>query len=326
MPRVYIVILNWNGWRDTVQCLESIFRSDYEDFRVVVCDNLSSDNSIERIQEWAEGKLVCEKNLNERLIPLISPPIKKPLPYVLYDQKEAEQGGKTSDEDIPLILVRNSSNGGYSAGNNTGIRYALKKRAGYVWLLNNDTLVTPETLKELVSFMESDCYLGAAGSIIYFADEPSGIQTYGGGRIIPFLGVDRFVQTPAPIHYVSGTSLFLKGTAIEQTGLLDEGFFFYWEDADYSLRILEKDWKLGVARKTAVYHKFSASVKGQSLKSDLFKVASLTRYFRKHYKFRWILPVSINLGGMVIKRLYRGQFNRIIPILKEFLKALRQKI
>jgi hypothetical protein len=82
---------------------------------------------------------------------------------------------------------------------------------------------------------------------------------------------------------------------------------------------------LGVASNAVVYHKFSASVGGQSLKSDLFKVASLTRYFKKHQGKWWFFPVGFNISGMLVKRLFRGQFGRIWPILKESWKAAKSK-
>lgn len=325
MEAVYIILLNWNGWKDTCQCLESVLRSDYPNFRVIVCDNQSTDGSMQKIKDWAEGKLILDEKINEELESFISPPIKKPLAYVHYTRAEAEQGGEKDDKKFSLVLIQNDSNAGYSGGNNVGIRYALKKNADYIWLLNNDTVITNTTLKELVYRVQSGDNLGLVGTLIYHASEPSKIQAYGGGKIMKGLGVDRFVYSPEVIDYVSGTSLFIKREVIEQVGLLDEKFFFYWEDADYARRVLEMGWKLGVASNAIVYHKFSASVGGQSLKSDLFKVASLTRYFKKHQGGWWFIPVGFNISGMLIKRLFRGQFNRIWPIAKKAFKAAKSK-
>ena len=54
-PRVAILLLNWNGWKDTLECLESIFRLDYRNFVVVLCDNASTDGSVEQIRDWVRG-------------------------------------------------------------------------------------------------------------------------------------------------------------------------------------------------------------------------------------------------------------------------------
>jgi GT2 family glycosyltransferase len=329
MEKVFVILLNWNGWRDTIQCLESVLRSQYPDFRVIVCDNNSSDGSIEKIRDWAEGKLTVEfdagEEINEGLRHLVSPPIGKPVPYVEYGRSQAEKGGRPGDEKIPLVLIRNGENLGYSAGNNVGIRCAMMKNAGCIWLLNNDTVVDHNALKELVYRMQSDDSLGLSGAVIYLAGKPSKIQAYGGGKILPFLGVDRSLHSPGKLNFVSGTSLFIRRKVLEQIGLLDERFFFYWEDADFSRRALNQGWKLGVASNAVVYHSVSASVGEQSLKSDLFKVDSLIRYFSKHQKVRWVIPVVFNITGMIVKRLFRRQFNRIGPIIKEAFKAVKQR-
>ncbi|MDN5848572.1 MAG: glycosyltransferase, partial [Nitrococcus sp.] len=56
-PRVTVAILNWNGWEDTIACVDSVLRSDYPNYHVVICDNASSDGSPERIRDWAAGRL-----------------------------------------------------------------------------------------------------------------------------------------------------------------------------------------------------------------------------------------------------------------------------
>ncbi len=326
MAKVIIIILNWNGWKDTIQCLESLMRSSYADYRVVVCDNDSTDDSLKKIKAWASGELIVADYLNDTLRRLLVPPLAKPLAYIEYDRETAESGDHEQTDSFPLVLIQTGSNAGYAGGNNVGIRYALQQNADYIWLLNNDTVITRDTLAELVDFMATDNVMGLAGSVIYLADQPERLQTYGGGRLARLFGTDRFVYTRGPIDYVSGTSLFIRREVVETIGLLDETFFFYWEDTDYSTRAKKKGWKLGTADSAIVYHRFSASVGGQSLKSDLFKVAAMTRYFKKHWRWVWFFPVMINVTGMIVKRFFRCQFTRIFPILKETLASLRRHI
>src|SRR6266487_3599586 len=92
-PLVYIVLLNWNGWKDTVECMRSLERMAYKNWRAVVVDNGSTDDSVERLRE-------------------------------------------ASPE---LTIIETHKNLGFAAGNNVGIRLALKKAADYVFVLNNDT-------------------------------------------------------------------------------------------------------------------------------------------------------------------------------------------
>lgn len=78
---VYIIILNYNNYKDTIVCLESVFKLNYPNFKVVVVDNASSDNSIKRIIEWAAGHLHHIKVRNPDLKDLVFPLIEKPIQY-----------------------------------------------------------------------------------------------------------------------------------------------------------------------------------------------------------------------------------------------------
>ncbi len=318
--------MNWNNWPDTLHCLESVLRSDYPNFRVVVCDNCSTDDSVERIKNWARGKQRPPGELAPELIPLVKPGVRKPVHFVEFSQTAALKDRAAKKPPPPLVVIRNHSNGGYSAGNNVGIDYALKHGADYVWILNNDTLVRPDALAALVDEMDTHDGTGAAGALIYYASEPKKIQAYGGGRLTRFLGRDRFAFNRGETEYIAGTSLFVRRKVFEEVGHLDDGFFFYWEDVDYSRRVEKGGWDLTVVEGAVVYHKFSATVGSQSPRSDLFKVASLTRYFRKHRKLWWFFPVFMNIAGMLVNRVLRGQFGRLGPIVKETWRSVTRKL
>ncbi|MGE5341343.1 MAG: glycosyltransferase family 2 protein [Candidatus Omnitrophota bacterium] len=309
MPDVYIIILNWNGWTDTIPCLDSVFQSRLKSatYRVIVCDNQSTDDSIARIQTWAEGKGMA---------------------YLEYDRTQAENGGRSENEDpTPLVLIHNGSNRGFSAGNNVGIRYALNQHADYIWLLNNDTQITPDTLNELID-AASDPFVGIVGALIYDTQEPPKVQAFGGGRVHPITGAERVAlnaDEAKRITYICGASLFIKAEVVRHVGLLDESFFFYWEDVDFSRRVKGNGWRLSVAENAVVYHRCSASVGKQSLASDRLKVRAFVRYHRKYYTLRWIVPVALHVSAMILNRLARGQLERILPIIAELLKSITGK-
>src|SRR6187399_3005310 len=87
--RVYVVLLNWNGWQDTITCLESVLRLDYPDYRVVVCDNASGNGSVERIRAWAAGREFAPAATTP-LGAMLAQPVDKPLRLVEYDRERAE--------------------------------------------------------------------------------------------------------------------------------------------------------------------------------------------------------------------------------------------
>jgi GT2 family glycosyltransferase len=89
-PKVAIIILNWNDWKDTIECLESVFRNSYPNYQVVVIDNGSTNGSMEKIKTWADGKQeVLTPEPSHPLYYLSHSPVQKPIPYIEYDRKTA---------------------------------------------------------------------------------------------------------------------------------------------------------------------------------------------------------------------------------------------
>lgn len=207
-PKVYIILLNYNGWADTVECLESVLRNDYPNYQVIVVDNNSPNNSIEYIKAWAEGKLNVWVKPDHSLRHLSFPPVRKPIPYVYYTREEAERGGNRDLENIlklkllnakkgtngifnqssiqsvnystqyPLILIQTGENLGFAGGNNVGIIYALAKDdVEYIWLLNNDTVIERNSLFEMVKIIQSKKQIGIIGSKLLRYDRPNILQS-----------------------------------------------------------------------------------------------------------------------------------------------------
>ena len=138
-----ISILNWNGWEDTLECLESVRRLDYSNFLTVVVDNGSSNGSADKIKAWAEANLGPGQVIAD------------------YSRETALAGGDPETEkalegaasSARLVLIRNEDNLGWTGGNNVAIHYALTRSANAdsVFLLNNDALVDPRCVSTLVS-------------------------------------------------------------------------------------------------------------------------------------------------------------------------------
>ena len=140
-PTVAIITLNWNGWADTVECLESVYQINYPNYHVVVVDNHSSDNSVRKIKDYASGNLEVKSNFFKY------DPTNKPIEIVQYSRENWEIK-KNSNTNKQLILIKNEINYGFAEGNNIGIEYALSNlNLDYIMLLNNDTVVDKKFLK-----------------------------------------------------------------------------------------------------------------------------------------------------------------------------------
>ena len=265
-PRVWCIILNWNGWRDTVRCLDSLVKCSYPRFTPIVVDNGSTNDSVSHLQ-------------------------------IAYPDVQVLQSG---------------SNLGFAGGNNLGIRYALERGADYIWLLNNDTIVDPDALSELVKKTRSSSRTGAVASICYYADDPDRVEAWGGARVNLWIGFGRNSTRPRSddwFHSLNGTSLLIAREALEDAGLLDEGFFLYWEDTEFCLRLRQRGWQIGAAPASRVLHKVHGSSGGNKLLLDRHQTASGLRLLRLYSRFPR-LSMLLFLAMRFTKRVARLQFAR----------------
>lgn len=329
-PRVGVLILNWKGWQDTIECLESVFRQDYPNFRVIVCDNASPDGSVERLRAWAEGRLSAVAAVGSRLRHLSFPPVEKPIGYVEYSRGQAERGGRPGAEDTPLVIIRTGANLGYAGGNNVGIRYVLARgKAGYdyVWLLNNDAVVDPRALRAMVELAEQDGRVAAVGSKLLSYDEPEVIQALGGGILVPWqarsvhVGEGRRDEPglqPERLDYITGASLLMRVAATRAVGPLDERYFLYAEEADWCLRAQRQGWRLAYCPESRVWHKGGGSVGYKSPSQDYHSLWSSLVLVRKFFP-QW-LPVALlySLYRSCAPKIVRLEGARLMAVLKAY--------
>jgi GT2 family glycosyltransferase len=332
---VYVVLVNWNGWRDTIECLESLFRSRYyPSFRVVVCDNASTDGSVDKIRRWANGELAVERGWGHPLASLVLPPVSKPIPHVVLSRAEAEVAADDVDARPLLTLVEVGANLGFAGGCNVGLRYALgQSSCGYVWLLNNDTVVDPEALGAVVRRLEARPDAGQCGSRILSYDEPSVVQARGGERYNRWLARSTPLGAGRPANdrldververkmsYVAGAALCVTRRFVETVGLLDESYFLYGEELDWLARARGR-FALAYADESIVYHKEGGTIgssrdgASRSALGDYFMVRSRLRFTWKHARLAF---PTVVLGVLVagINRIRRRQLDRAFAILR----------
>lgn len=145
-----------------------------------------------------------------------------------------------------VTVIETGANLGYAAGNNVGLRYALERGHDYALLLNNDTEVASDFLRRLVEAVEDVPTIGAAGPLIYYAEEPDLIWSAGGivewqrglSRMRGNGERDRGQYTQmCEIDFASGCALLMRRSALERVGLLDERFFMYYEETEWCARL-----------------------------------------------------------------------------------------
>lgn len=263
-PKVFIIILNWNGWKDTIECLKSLEKLDYPNYEIIVVDNNSTDNSAEKLREYINSNIRVNQRSNPR-----------------ESASTSLQMRQTRDASLQIILITNESNLGFAGGNNVGIKYILESRTKnyepgvnneYILLLNNDTIVDKNFLQELVGVGESDKKIGILGPLIYYYDESKKIQ-FGGGKIEKFMtrGVHmrlneidqgQFSDVDYSIvDYYTGCALMIKKEVIDKIGLMPEDYFLYYEDVAWNLKAKKAGYFSVIVPKSKIWHKVSASAK-----------------------------------------------------------------
>ncbi len=213
------------------------------------------------------------------------------------------------------VLV-NRVNKGFAGGNNSALKRAMDMGAEYTWVLNNDTKPFPGALGALVRTAQQDPQIAAVGSVLMYMNEPARVQAWGGGYIDFRLGRSthciRKVR-PEKLHYLTAASILLRSQALQQIGLLDEGFFMYWEDVDLSFRFGKAGWKIAVAPDALVLHKESASLGKRNPILEKYFSASLVRFFRKHARTPWI-PIYTSFIARIAKRGIRMEWKHIAAV------------
>jgi GT2 family glycosyltransferase len=313
-PEVAIVVVNWNGPSDTIACIHSLAASVHGGtIRLAIVDNASSDRSVSLISTELVSMGYVEQ-------------IEEALGDEFHHAGTLSIFTKANAALTEVALVANQNNLGFAAANNIG--YASLKRRGdpaYVWYLNNDTVVEPETLSRLVARMIDDPSIGICGATLIYYGSPNVVQAYGGvnfsfatarghrlGGGTTYCGPLVNALIEERLSYVSGASMLVSREFLRQIGPMCEDYFLYCEEVDWAWRA-RKHFRLGVETAALVYHKEGASIgtgsrtRRHSPLSAFFQTRNHLRFARRHTP--WFVPsVWIALLIRAAKRAMHGEF------------------
>jgi len=303
---VCAVIVNWNGWRDTVLCLESLLALDDAPPRVVVCDNASSDGSITEMTNWARRQL---QGWSQHESGFVSP-----------DPARGIQS---------IAFLRLDANLGYAGGLNAGIEWARQRWSPEAfWLLNNDVYAEPGALTALTAAVSAVPRAGICGSVLLEWEDPKQVLAVA-GLFRKWLGVGwRTNEVPAGPHDVAleldfpvGASMFVRTDYLDQVGLMDDSYFLYFEEMDWVERGRRHGFIPIVALKSRLRHREGASTgshggaRGKSLLSERYGVINRLRITRKFWP--WFLPlVWASLAVVVLDRVLHREKDRALLVLR----------
>jgi len=266
---------------------------------VIVCDNASSDGPMEKIEDWASGRITASCDSPD-LTRLVLPSIPKPVAFVSIDASEASTKRRSPDDR--LVLIERGANLGFAGGNNVGIRYALDRcDCDYVWLLNNDTVVEPDSHSAIMRMAEADPKLGICGSQLRSYAFPHEIQTMGGKKV---QSLERAHTASAGTHHAAGfddswrARLCGGGLYADKPQVSGGGgsarreLFLYYEELDLAARV-RPAFQLGYSPESVVYDKEGASIgsahvrSNRSVLSDYYQARNRIVFSRRHHP--WFL-------------------------------------
>lgn len=238
--------------------------------------------------------------------------------------------------DAEVVLIKNRQNYGYAGGNNRGLRYAISvgDKEDFAWIINNDTVLDSEALNSLLKEASQRPDVNFFGSTILSSNERDTIQTQGGDRFYPWVGMSRHIgegmslenRLPQAVveenmSYIVGASVFVRLSAVTKLGLMEERYFLYFEEIDWATRARRLGMKLGYAPASLVYHKEGGTIgtsvmaRRKSLLADYYGVKN--RLVMTRRLFPWALPtVYLAMLITLAKRLLNGQFDRAWMVTK----------
>ncbi len=282
---VGIIILNYNGWSDTIECIESILKNNYPSYEIIVVDNNSTDDSLYFLKLWAEGRLEHWVNPNNALRKLSLPPCKKPITYINVDGSEPD--GKSAIirqlNDFPVVFIQAGENLGYARGNNIGIRFALEIGADYICILNNDTIIESNFVEKMVNVFQKlpndAAVLGPR--ILDYRDHSDWQRPTIKPSSLFFLlpkaiafklrrkyKIDTFLyrifwysgEESAAVYTLPGSCLFFKSDALKAINGFDERTFLYFEEDIVAEKLKAADLMEYFIPQVKIYHKWGKSI------------------------------------------------------------------
>ena len=304
-PNVSIILLNYKGTEDTIACIDSLQSISYSNYNIIIIDNASPDDSMERLEHYLQTQDIDKYS-------------------VFSSPDEAMQSRLPNTK---FTLLQSGHNGGYGHGNNLGIKYALKNGTDYVLTLNNDTIVESGFLQPMVQMCEKEKNIGIVSGQIFYLDQPDTFW-FNGGTFNKYTGkiIHNDYNTKntgqKPLHentFITGCMWLIPKNVFHNIGFINEEYFMYVEDLEFSQRVLERGYSLKISQDSHIYHKVGSSSGGEVSEFPVYwTTKNKLKFMHKNMKpFVWPLGFY-NIFKYSIRWLLQGN----LKLIKSQLKAL----
>jgi GT2 family glycosyltransferase len=288
---VSIITLNMNQADVTADFLQSLNISKYKKFEVIVVDQNSKEDPTEKLQN-------AYKN---------------------------------------VTIIKSKKNLGFTGGNNLALKYT---KGEYIFCVNNDTIITPYLIQELVQPLKSEHNIGVTSPKILYYDNPEIIQYAGSDKINPYTGRNKSsakgkkdkehpeFSESYQTTYAHGCAMMIRYDVIEKVGFLDDDYFIYYEELDFSQRVINAGYKIWYVGNVYILHKESITVGKNSVFKEYYHTKNRILFMRKHAPNNislimfYVVFFLLTSTKQLLKRLLHGDFEHI----KAYFKAIKWNI
>lgn len=276
--KIAIIIVNWKQYELSINCLLSLEKSKYKNFKILLFDNESNFEKINKVKR----------------------------------------------DFAKVEVIESRENLGFAKANNIGIKYAIKNKFEYVMLLNNDTEVHNKFLAPLLNSFQNDNSLGAVQPLIMNYNNREKVWNAGGylNNFFGFPYTNKVNNKKKQIDWVTGCCILLKTKVIKNVGLLDEHFFAYFEDVDWSLRIKKLGYKLRVTESSVIFHHGTKSSNNSNREGNLSPFVHYLN-IRNHIYFVKKHSDKFNFIGVLLYQFLKIFFYSIYFILRLRFRKLK---
>ncbi|MFC1700533.1 glycosyltransferase family 2 protein [Patescibacteria group bacterium] len=287
-PKVFVIILNWNGWRDTLECLKSLKQNNYWNYKIVVVDNGSTDNSLDRLQDIDSDKRISLLPIGTNL-------------------------GFSGGNNIGIkYALKNGADYILLLNNDTKVdKYFLSELIKQAEGDRNGGLFGPKI------------YYHDNPEVIWFAGGKININPFEvNGTHIGLNKPDseKYNQIKK-VDYITGCCFLIKKEVIDKIGFLDEDYFLYYEDADYCLRARKAGYKCTFVPSAKIWHKCSVGTHEGSSSYVYYHTRNALIMARKNGSFFEKIFIFKLTGWIFIKQIFKIIF---IPKKREWAKSVLQ--
>ncbi|MBR6450646.1 MAG: glycosyltransferase family 2 protein [Fibrobacter sp.] len=237
--KIAVILVNYNGFSDTVNCIDSLCNSETP-LHIIVVDNASKED---------EAALINQKYSN-------------------------------------ITTFRENKNLGFTGGNNIGIQWALDNGYEYIALLNNDTVIDNKLFSNLLKWADRDTVVLP---YMYYYSDPNSLW-YGGGFINRRTGNAEHIlktvkdETPFECNFATGCCLLAHRDIWQSVGLLNDRYFMYNEDTEFSIRLIKAHKKIKIIPSAKLWHKVGKSSGGPLSPLSSYYVTRNRLHLLKVYK------------------------------------------